>query len=64
MGESSGVLDESLDRVATYYDREVETSIKSATSLIEPMMIAVMGVVVGTIGLGLLLPIFTLSKQP
>jgi type IV pilus assembly protein PilC len=63
-GEETGKLDEVLQRVSTYYDREVETSIKATTSMIEPIMIAIMGVVVGTIGLALLLPIFSLSRQP
>lgn len=63
-GEETGKLDKVLERVSNYYDREVETSIKATTSLIEPIMIAVMGVVVGTIGLALLLPIFSLSRHP
>jgi type IV pilus assembly protein PilC len=63
-GEETGKLDSVLERVSNYYDREVETAVKAATSLIEPMMIAVMGVIVGTIGLALLLPIFSLSRQP
>jgi len=63
-GEETGKLDNVLERVSVYYDREVETAIKAATSMIEPIMIAVMGVVVGTIGLALLLPIFSLSRQP
>ena len=63
-GEESGRLDMVLERVSNYYDREVETSLKTTTSLIEPIMIAVMGAIVGTIGLALLLPIFSLSKQP
>lgn len=63
-GEETGKLHEVLQRVSSYYNREVETSIKAATSLIEPLMIAVMGVIVGTIGLALLLPIFSLSRQP
>jgi type IV pilus assembly protein PilC len=63
-GEETGKLDKVLERISSYYDREVETSIKAATSLIEPIMIAVMGVVVGTIGLALMLPIFSLSKHP
>jgi len=63
-GEETGKLDKVLERVSTYYDGEVETSVKAATSLIEPIMISVMGVIVGTIGLALLLPIFSLSKQP
>jgi type IV pilus assembly protein PilC len=63
-GEETAKLDVVLEKVSTYYDREVETSIKATTSLIEPIMIAVMGVIVGTIGLALLLPIFSLSRQP
>ena len=58
-GEETGKLDYVLERVSTYYDHEVETSLKTATSLIEPIMISVMGVVVGGIGLALLLPIFS-----
>jgi len=63
-GEETGKLDQVLERVSTYYDREVDTSIKATTSMIEPIMIAIMGVVVGTIGLAMLLPIFSLSRQP
>lgn len=61
-GEQTAKLGDVLERVSTYYDQEVETSIKSATSMIEPILISVMGVVVGTIALALLLPVFSLSK--
>jgi type IV pilus assembly protein PilC len=61
-GEDSGKLDVVLEKVSTYYDREVETSLKATTSLIEPLMICVMGLIVGGIALGLLLPIFSLSR--
>ncbi|MEQ8788106.1 MAG: type II secretion system F family protein [Pirellulaceae bacterium] len=61
-GEETGRLDEVLKKVSVHYDQEVETSLKTVTSLIEPLMITVMGVVVGGIGLGLLLPIFQLSR--
>jgi type IV pilus assembly protein PilC len=61
-GEETGKLDKVLAKVSAYYDREVETSIKSATSLIEPILIVGMGIVVGSIAMGLLLPIFQLSK--
>ncbi len=63
-GEETGRLDSVLERVSTYYDQEVETAVKGATAMIEPIMISVMGVIVGTIGLSLLLPIFSLSRQP
>lgn len=61
-GEETGRLDFVLQKVSVYYDREVEMSLKTATSMIEPIMITVMGVVVGGIGLGLMLPIFQLSR--
>ncbi|MBI3836516.1 MAG: type II secretion system F family protein [Planctomycetia bacterium] len=61
-GEETGKLDLVLMKVSNYYDREVETSLKAVTSLIEPIMITIMGVVVGGIGMALMLPIFSLSK--
>ncbi len=61
-GEETGKLDFVLQKVSVYYDREVEMSLKTTTSLIEPIMITIMGVVVGGIGLGLMLPIFSLSR--
>ena len=62
VGEETGKLDVILQRVSTYYDTEVEQSIKTATGMIEPIMICVMGIIVGGIALGLLLPIFSLGK--
>lgn len=61
-GEESGRLDQVLMRVSSFYDDEVDASVKTTTSMLEPLMISVMGVVVGSIGLGLLLPIFSLSR--
>ena len=61
-GESTGKLDVVLERVSNYYDQEVETSLKTVTSMLEPLMITVMGFVVGGIGMALLLPIFQLSR--
>ena len=63
-GEQTGKLGQVLERVSNFYDQEVETSLKTATSLIEPLMITVMGGVVGGIALALMLPIFQLSKSP
>ena len=62
-GEETGKLDYVLERVSTYYDQEVETSLKGVTSLIEPLMITVMGVLVGGIGMAIMLPIFKLSSS-
>ena len=61
-GENSGRLDSVLGRVSSYYDREVENTIKTTTGLIEPIMITCMGIIVGGIAMSLLLPIFSLSR--
>ena len=62
-GEETGKLDQVLERVSSYFDQEVESALKTATSMIEPLMITAMGVVVGGIGMSLLLPIFSLSRH-
>ncbi len=61
-GEDTGKLDHVLRKVSSHYDKEVDSAIKSATTMLEPLMITVMGVVVGGIAMGLLLPIFSLSR--
>ncbi|PQO48209.1 type II secretion system F family protein [Blastopirellula marina] len=62
-GEETGRLDDVLEKVSAHYEHDVDLSIKTTTSLIEPIMIAVMGVVVGGIALSLLMPIFQLSRN-
>jgi len=61
-GERTGKLELVMDRVAEFCEDDLKTSIKSATSLIEPAMIIVMGVVIGGIAMALLLPVFNVSK--
>jgi type IV pilus assembly protein PilC len=61
-GEETGRLDYVLKKVSGYYDGEVDTALKTATSMLEPLLISVMGVVVGGIGMSIMLPIFTLSR--
>jgi type IV pilus assembly protein PilC len=61
-GEQTGKLGQILEKVSGYFDREVDNAIKAATSLIEPIMVMVMGSVIGTIALAMLLPIFKLSS--
>ncbi len=62
-GESSGRLSETLEHAAAFSEDELDSAIKMATSLIEPIMILGMGVVVGGIAAAMLLPIFGLSKS-
>ncbi len=61
-GERSGHLADVLDRVSTFLERDLEQSIKRVTLMIEPIMIFIMGGIVGSIVIALLLPIFTISK--
>ncbi|MCC6681208.1 MAG: type II secretion system F family protein [Phycisphaeraceae bacterium] len=60
-GEESGKLGEVLDEVSGYYAKQLRATIKTVTSLIEPLMIIVMGSVVGFIAMAIILPIFKLS---
>jgi type IV pilus assembly protein PilC len=62
-GEATGRLGQVLTRVSDAFDREVANAIKAATSMIEPIMVFVMGGVIGTIALAMLLPIFKLSSH-
>lgn len=61
-GESSGELEKMLLKVAESYENDVETTVASVTSLLEPVMILTMGLVVGFIVLAILLPIFEMSS--
>lgn len=62
VGEQSGTLEQMLYKVADVYENEVETNILRMTSLLEPIMIMVMGVVVGFIVLSICLPIFEMNQ--
>lgn len=61
VGEDSGSLDGMLARVAGFYDDEVETATASLTSAMEPLLIVVIGVIVGSMMIALYMPIFMLS---
>jgi type IV pilus assembly protein PilC len=61
-GEESGKLAEVLEDVAEFYGKELKNTIKGVTAMIEPLMIVVMGVVVGFIAMSVILPIFKLSQ--
>ncbi len=62
IGERSGALDSLLEKISEFYDQQVETEVKGLTALIEPIMIAVMGFIVGGIVLAVFLPIFKLQE--
>ncbi|RJR17559.1 MAG: type II secretion system protein GspF [Desulfobacteraceae bacterium] len=62
VGEKSGDLEQMLNRIADTYEREAESFTVAITSLLEPLMILLMGLVVGFIVISILLPIFEMSQ--
>ena len=62
VGEETGALDEMLDKIADFYDQEVTATVDALTSLIEPLMIVVMGTIVGGMVISLYLPMFNIIK--
>lgn len=61
IGEESGALDEMLDKVATFYEDEVDNMVDGLTSLMEPMIMSILGVLVGGLIMAMYLPIFQLG---
>ncbi len=63
VGEETGAMSEMLDKIAEFYEEEVTTMTKGLTALIEPLMLIVVGILVGGILISLYLPIFTVITQ-
>ena len=61
-GEKSGKLGEVCGKISTFYEKKLEASIKHVTTLIEPIMITILGAIIGTIAIALLLPVFRISS--
>ncbi|MHB8243932.1 MAG: type II secretion system F family protein [Acidimicrobiales bacterium] len=59
-GEESGALDDMLDKVATFYDNEVNATVESLTSILEPLLIVTMGTCIGAIVVAMYLPMFNI----
>lgn len=62
IGEESGALDAMLDKVATFYEDEVDNMVDGLTSLMEPLIMSVLGVLVGGLVIAMYLPIFQLGQ--
>ena len=62
VGEETGRLDEMLDTIARFYEDEVDRTVEGLISLIEPMLIVVLGVIIGGIMIGLYMPIFKMGE--
>ena len=61
VGEQTGALDQMLNKIADFYEEEAEASVKALTSLIEPVMMAFLGVVVGGLLIAMYMPVFELA---
>ncbi len=62
IGEEAGSLDEMLDKVATFYEDEVDNAVDNLTALMEPFIMAILGVLVGGLVIAMYLPIFKLGE--
>ena len=62
IGEESGAVDEMLSKIATIYEGEVDDMVDGLTSLLEPMIMAVLGVVIGGLIVAMYLPIFQMGN--
>ncbi len=63
VGESTGALDAMLEKIADFYDEEVDQAVENLTSMIEPFMLVFLGVVVGGMVIAMYLPIFTMAQN-
>ncbi|TXH74785.1 MAG: type II secretion system F family protein, partial [Lysobacteraceae bacterium] len=61
IGEEAGALDTMLFKVAEFYEQEVNNAVDALASLLEPMIMVVIGVLVGSMVIGMYLPIFKLA---
>ncbi|MCT8137501.1 type II secretion system F family protein [Anaerobacillus sp. CMMVII] len=63
VGEETGQMDTMLEKIADFYEDEVEQMASRLSSIIEPLMIAILGIIVGTIVLAAMLPMFSIYQQ-
>jgi len=63
VGEKTGELEKMLAKIADFYENEVDAAVTALTSLIEPLVIAILGVVIGGIVIALFMPIFQLPTM-
>jgi type IV pilus assembly protein PilC len=63
VGEQTGALDQMLAKIAEFYEEEVDTAVAGMMKLIEPLMITILGVVIGTIVAAMYLPLYSVLSQ-
>ncbi len=62
VGEASGALDAMLEKIADFYDEEVDNAVDAMTSLLEPMLMVFLGIIIGFIVVAMYLPIFKMGE--
>jgi len=63
VGEETGALPEMLVRIADNYDEEVDTAVESMTSIIEPIMIVLLALIIGTIVIAMFVPLISIISE-
>jgi type IV pilus assembly protein PilC len=63
VGEETGALDSMLSKIADFYEDEVEAAVKALTSILEPIMIILVGGIVGFVVIAMYLPLFKVYDQ-
>jgi type IV pilus assembly protein PilC len=61
VGEQTGAMDDMLQKIADFYEEEVDAAVSAMTALLEPIMLAFLGVVVGGLIVAMYLPVFELA---
>jgi len=62
VGEQTGAMDQMLQKVADFYEEEVDNAVDSMSSLLEPLIMAILGVLVGGLVIAMYLPIFKMGS--
>jgi len=63
VGESTGALDAMLEKIATFYDEEVDQAVENLTALIEPFMLVFLGITIGGLVIAMYLPVFKMASN-
>jgi len=63
VGEQTGALDQMLQKIAEFYEEEVDTAVSGLTKLIEPLLITVLGAIIGTIVTAMYLPLYSILSE-
>ncbi|HQP91471.1 MAG TPA: type II secretion system F family protein, partial [Candidatus Omnitrophota bacterium] len=62
VGEQTGQLEKMLNKIADFYDEQVDAAVSGLTSMIEPLVIGLLGIIVGGIVIALFMPIFKITE--